>query len=137
MKTKFSPIVKIRKNELEKIQKVISVINNNILKKEEEILLFEQNYTKLETPTNGNISKLNIYNMQINMQRNKLKSLQLQLNGLVLQKEEVTEHLRFANIEYEKIRYLEQEIIDEKLLLEKKQEAKDMDEIAIMLFDRN
>jgi len=137
LKTKFSPIVKIRKNELEKIQKVISAINNNIAKKEEEILLFEQNYTNLETPISGNISELNVYNMQINIQRNKLKNLQLQLNGLILQKEETTELLRLANIEYEKIKYLEQEIIDEKLLFIKKQEDKEMDEIAIMLFDKN
>ena len=54
MKTKFDSVVKIKKQEIDKIEKNIQKINSSIKMLEEKIKELKNNYDSLSLPVRGN-----------------------------------------------------------------------------------
>jgi flagellar biosynthesis chaperone FliJ len=134
VKTKFDVLVKLKKLDVDKLSKEIAKQNNKIAKANQELTLFKEELAQIKYPKSGNFSIITqIKTMQdallnqINLKKEEINFLQNQKNILSLQ-------LKNKEIEYEKMKYLQGEEIKKAVIKLQKQEAKNIDEIAIMLF---
>ncbi len=133
MKTKFDSVVKIKKQEVEKIERNIEKINSSILMLKNKITNLKQSLNSLSLPQNGNFSIIQQINLQKNILLDEIKNYENQINFLENRKSELIKELKKANIEYEKMKYLQNEEIKKQIKQKRLQEAKKIDEIAIML----
>ncbi|NPA55393.1 MAG: FliJ family protein [Epsilonproteobacteria bacterium] len=136
MKTKFDSLVKLKKMEVEKIENEISQINNQISTLQTQIDQLTQELLQITLPKEGNFAVITqisamkkAINEQIELKRQNIAFLRGQKNLL-------NEKLKEANLEYEKMKYLQAEEIKKYLQKLKEKEAKNLDEIALMLFQR-
>jgi len=136
MKTKFSQIVKLKQRKVDEIENEMLDVRN---KKKDIIVNIEdlmKELKEINTPNSGAFSEINIANMHLKNLSNQKKSFEEEIVLLNRQIEGLKELHKEANIDFEKIKYLDNEEI-KKILQEKKvEENKNMDEIANLLFSR-
>jgi flagellar biosynthesis chaperone FliJ len=137
VKTKFDAIVKLKKLEVDKVRREITKQNGKITKANQELLKLNEEFNKIEYPKSGNFSLItqiktlqNALLNQINLKKDEIKFLENQKNLLNAQ-------LKDKEIEYEKMKYLQGEEIKKIINKMKKEENKNIDEIALMLFKGN
>ncbi|WP_456489427.1 flagellar export protein FliJ [Caminibacter pacificus] len=133
MKTKFDSVVKLKKQQVEKIQNDIQKINKAVLELSSKIEELKASLMQLTLPKSGSFSKITQINTQKTLLRNEIQNLQNQINILNNRKNELLEELKKARIEYEKMKYLQGEEIKKQLKEIKLKESREMDEIAILL----
>ncbi len=137
MTTKFSPILKVKNLDVEKLENEIAKLNNQKKTIQSDIQILKDELKNSFLPKNGTINQLkqNYFTNNIIKENIKLKlenidflDEQIKSNELLLKK---------AMLEYEKMKHLHQ--VEERKILEKikKQEAKDLDEIGTLLFTIN
>ncbi len=137
MKTKFDSIVKVKKQAIDNIQRNIQKINASIQKLKEEIDSLNSSFLSLEIPKEGNFAILNQIKHQQSILRDEIKRLENQVVILENRKRELLKELKKANIEYEKMKYLQSEEIKKELKRLKLKELREMDELAILLRKSN
>jgi flagellar biosynthesis chaperone FliJ len=137
MKTKFSAVIKVRKQKVEKIERDIQRINSSILKVKQQIEDLQNILFSLIPPFKGNFSLFSQIKTQQKMLREEIEKLNNQILFLENRKKELLDELKKANIEYEKMKYLEMQEIKKLIKQQKLKEARDMDEIAIILRKNN
>ncbi len=136
MKTKFDSIVKIKKNEADKIEKNIQKVNFSINDLKIKISFFNKKLQTFSFPLKGTFNELKqIKIMQENL-INEIKNFENQIKFLENRKKELLEFFKEANIEYEKMKYLQKTEIKKQLKEAGKKESLEMDEIAILLNNR-
>ncbi len=137
MKTKFSQIVKLKQRRVDEIENEMLDVRNKKKVLLSKIEALEKEVLEIKVPKSGSFVEINITNMH-------LKNLSLQkktCNENILLLDRQIEGLKVlykeANIDYEKIKYLDNEEI-KRILNEKKiEENKNMDEIANLLFSKH
>jgi flagellar biosynthesis chaperone FliJ len=133
MKTKFSAVVKVKKQAVDKLQRDIQKINVSILDLKNKIESLEKILISLTPPQNGNFSVFSQIRTQQNMLRDEIKKFENQIMVLENRKNELMNELKKANIEYEKMKYIEAQEIKKLIKQNKLKESRDMDELAILL----
>jgi flagellar biosynthesis chaperone FliJ len=136
-KTEFTDIIKIEKNKLQKLEKqlknefsIISQANKMIETMENEIL-------KIDYPISGNFSTLQQYNLAMHNMKGeivKLETQRVQAQNRII---DIRENMKLVNMELEKFKYLEDEVLKQRSLDIQKKESKELDEIATILFSIN
>lgn len=137
MNTKFDPVLKIKKQDLDKCEADMIQNNQLIASKNREIdsLLIELG--EIDVPKSGSywdfkntqdvkkafLGEIDKVRAEISMLKNIQKKLQ--------------ESYRLAFIEYEKIKYLQDNEIKKMISQIKKNESKNLDEVGMMLFKSN
>jgi chromosome segregation ATPase len=119
LKTKYDSIVKIKKESVSKIERDIQKINNAILKIAEKIEDLKESLFKFSFPSSGTFSKIQQAKIAQNALKEEIKTYENQLSMLQSRKKDLLEEIK--------------KIIKEMRL----KEARDMDEIALLLRDRN
>ncbi|RUM55408.1 MAG: hypothetical protein DSY40_04065 [Nautilia sp.] len=134
VKTKFDSIVKLKKMEVDKIQREIIKQNSLIAKAEKELESLKEELNSIQYPKSGNFSLITQIKTLQNalLQQIKLKNDEIQF--LRNQKNLLSGQLKEKELEYEKMKYLQGEEIKKIVKKIKKEEEKSMDEIALMLF---
>lgn len=134
VKTKFDSIVKLKKMEVDKIQREIVKQNSLIVKAEKELESLKEELNSIQYPKSGNFSLITQMKTLQNalLQQIKLKNDEIQF--LRNQKNLLSGQLKEKELEYEKMKYLQGEEIKKIVKKIKKEEEKSMDEIALMLF---
>jgi len=137
MTTKFSQLAKLRKQKLESIEIEIAIANrqkrdalSNIQRLNEEINL-------VVIPKKGNFSEISIRNDAIRSVSIRKKAQEELIVSLNRHLEELQKAYKSANIEYEKIKYLEERELQKRIKKIKLKESKELDEIANMLYNTN
>ena len=133
MKTKFSQILKVKQRRVDEIENELMDVRfqkRKTLTKIEEIV---KEIAGLKTPQSGSFAEINISHTYLKSLSNQKKSKEEEIIQLDQQIEGIKELYKEANIEFEKVKYLEDLEIEKKLQEIKVQEAKDMDEIANLL----
>ena len=137
MSSIYTKISKINRQKLDKVESDLYVIRQAIFKIEDEIGNIYNYINNLVIPQNGDIKLLNSFQESrrvLNLQKGIL-ARDLQVKSLELSKKQ--QEYKESKLEYEKIKYLEEEEIAKKLEKLKKDEAKELDEISSQLFKRN
>ena len=136
MKTKFSQLVKVKKRRVDEIENELLDIQNqrrSILIKIEDIL---KEISLIKTPKSGSFSQINISHMHLKNFSTQKRTYEEEIIRVDRQIIGLKELYKEANIEFEKVKYLEDLEIKKQLQLLKIKENKDMDEIANLLFTK-
>jgi len=88
-------------------------------------------------PKKGNFSYFNQIKSQQFFIRDEINRIKTQIIMLENRKKELFEELKKANIEYEKVKYLQIQEIKKIIKKNRLKEAREMDEIAILLRNLN
>ena len=134
MKTRFTSLVHIKKNIVQKSERLLQQANanfNNAKKALQESLAFLQQIT---LPSHGKITEFLANRALLEAQRMVIQHNQEWLQYTQKEVQEAKEQLKRDMIEYEKYKYLEYEEMQKVLKEIKIQEAKDLDEIALMTY---
>ena len=136
MKTKFDQIVKLKKLDVEKIERELLKQNQKIEKANQELTQFKIEFSKFEYPKTGNFALITQFKTMQTAFLREIKQKEEELVFLENQKTLLQGQLKDKQLEYEKIKYLQGEEIKKMVKKLKKEEAKNIDEIALMLFKR-
>jgi hypothetical protein len=137
MKTKFLPIVNVKKQIVKRVENELTNINFKIKSIENEIIAIEDEIINTQMPQSGTFSIMvaaqettAIYRSQIKLKKEDLKQVELQ-------KMNINRKLKNANLEYEKVKHLHDVEIQKRIKEMKKKEELEMNEVALMLFNNN
>lgn len=136
MKTQYSSLVKIKKERLEMMEKAVQSCHQTIAQVKENIEKSYEQLRSIEAPEKGDFAlfrqmQLLKHRAQDEIGFNK-HNLVIAENGLI----KAMQQLKTANIEHEKFKYLETNEIEKVLKAQKLKEAKELDEIALIGFNK-
>jgi flagellar export protein FliJ len=133
----YSKISKINKQKLDKIESELFILKSEIKKINRQIDETYEAISSLVIPQNGTIKELNVFAQRrqvLNAQKDRQKKV---LNTKNMELGYKQQSYKKAKLEYEKIKYLEEQELNEKLKKLKKDEQKELDEISNLLFKRD
>lgn len=136
MKTKYSQLLKVKKQRVDTIESEIALLNSKkeLIKKEIEELISQMDGIK--KPKEG---KFGIF-LSASYSFDKLHSFKKDKEEILRQKEselsQKRQEYKMALMEYEKIKYLEDLLIEQKLDKIKKDEQKLLDELSTLTYKR-
>ena len=136
MKTKFSSLVKLKKNKMQESEQGLSKANIALSDAKNAL---EESYLSLdniEEPQGGTISSLLATRTLLTSQRNLIMKNKEWINFANSQLLQAKKQLKKDMIEYEKFNYLEVQEIKKIIKKQKEQEAKDLDEVALMTYSK-
>ena len=136
MKTRYTSLVSVKKNLMQKSERALQSANANLQSAMSALELSFTELSSIETPTTGQISEFLSSRVLLDAQRNLIKHNEEWVLFTKKEIEEAQEQLKKDMIEYEKFNYLELQEIKDILHKRKIQEAKDLDEIALMTYDK-
>ena len=137
MKTRFSSLVGVKENIMKKSETVLQHANANLNSALEALEISFDTLGDLLTPSSGQISDFLSHRTLLDSQRIVIKHNR---DWVAFARDEISkakEQLKIDTIEFEKFRYLEVEEIKEILHKQKIQEAKDLDEIALVTYEKH
>ena len=111
-KTQFTDILKIKKNKIKEIEQKIQKVRFGIAKNKERIQEIEEDILNIEYPISGYFSVLQQYNLAMNNMKSDIYNLENQIeqaNNIIAQ---LQEELKLANLEFEKFKFLNDEVLE-------------------------
>ena len=130
----FGKIAKVNKQKVQKVENELFVLKSNIRVIEKKIKDIYADIDQLNIPANGEARELMLFQEQRKLLNNQKSRDQRELNVKNLELANKYQEYKRAKMEYEKIKYLEEQEIIKKIEKLKKQEQKDLDEISNMLY---
>jgi len=134
LKTRFTSLVHVKKNIMQKSERILQQANANLKKAKkalEDSLAFLHD---ISLPSHGKIAEFMANRALFDAQRAIIQHNEEWLAYTKKEVQQAKEQLKKDMIEYEKYKYLEYEEMQKALKKIKIQEAKDLDEIAIMTY---
>ncbi|MDQ7042071.1 MAG: flagellar export protein FliJ [Sulfurimonas sp.] len=136
MKTRYTSLVSVKKNIMQKSERVLQSANANL---SSALMALELSFSELQnipSPTSGQISEFLSARTLLDSQRAIIQHNQEWAEFARNEIKNAQEKLKLDMIEYEKFNYLELEEIKKILLKQKHEEAKELDEIALMTYKK-
>lgn len=137
MKTRYSSLVTLKKNNLDKSQREVQRAYRDLHNADEALNLSYENLQRLSAPNHGTIRQLQASRIILQSQRELITHNQEWVTYAMKQLQIAQEVLKTSMIEYEKFKYLEHEEVKKILKQQKNAEVKELDEIASITFHRN
>lgn len=135
MKTRYSSLVSVKKNIMQKSERVLQTANANL---NSALVALELSYEELKNIhalTTGQISDFLSSRSLLDSQRAIIQHNQEWVEFARSEIRTAQERLKIDMIEYEKFNYLEVQEIKEILAKRKFEEAKELDEVALMTYE--
>jgi flagellar biosynthesis chaperone FliJ len=136
MKTKFTSLVTVKKNSMQKSERVVQNANATLNSAHTALELSRKSLQSIEAPTNGSMQEFLASRTLLDFTRANIQHNQKWLEFAQNQLRAAKEQLKFDMIEYEKFKYLDLEEIKKIIKKQKIQEAKELDEVALMTHTR-
>lgn len=135
MKTKFTPLVALRKNKVDEAEQLLQKNAQEINSKQVEIdnLVREFAQWSLNEPKSGLYQEYLTFSHHKDEYRAAIDAKALELAQLKQERVALQENFRIQNMEYEKAKYLDSTEVKKILDALKRKESADMDEISVML----
>ncbi len=130
----FGKIAKVNKQKVQKVENELFVLKSNVRAIEKKIKDIYTDIDQLNIPANGEARVLMLFQEQRKLLNNQKSRDQRELNVKNLELANKYQEYKKAKMEFEKIKYLEEQEIIKKIEKLKKQEQKDLDEISNMLY---
>lgn len=134
MNSKFTSIVKVRKQQMDKVETLLAKARFQKSELEQKLALTCKEIKETEVPSSGSISLMNLFREKLDILRKEKIRLDKQVEVKTNEVNQLQDKYKKAHIEHEKIKYLENQDFKEWLDKIKKEEQLDMDEISNMLF---
>ncbi len=134
MKTRFSSLVNVKKNTMQKSESAFQKANAVFFSAKEALKNSLEQLQDIAPPQNGQIADFLANRTLLDAQRSLINHNKEWVNFSEAEMQKAKEQLKLDTIEYEKFKYLEYE--EQKSLIKKAKikEAKDLDEIALMTY---
>jgi len=136
MKTRFSSLVSVKKDSMQKSERVVKEANQNLHNAQQALSESLQQLQEIALPQEGIISDFLANRTLLDAQRTLIKHNEEWVAYARQELFNAQEELKHAMIEYEKFKYLEVEEIKKILDARKLQERKDLDEVALMTYEK-
>jgi len=133
-KTKFDSLVKLKKLKIDEKEREITKLNNQIKIAYDELQTIKKEIKNFKYPKEGNFALITQFKLMQNAIFNQIKEKENYINFLENQKNILSNQLKELYLEYEKMKYLQAEEIKKYIKKLKQKEAKELDEIALMLY---
>ena len=136
MKTRFSSLLAIKKSTMQKSEKALQSANIDLNNAKTALELSYNSLKDVAPPQTGTMAQMQASRTLLDAQRGLIVHNKEWIEFAKKQLELAKEKLKLDMIEHEKFKYLELEEI-KKIVKEKKiQEAKDLDEVALMTYSK-
>lgn len=136
MKTKYSQLLKLRKQQVDSIENKIAILNKYKNMLNDEITDISKDVNNLKIPKKGRFKKLLAQNHSFEIQMNLKREKEFLLLEKLQEIKNAQSEYKIALMEFEKIKYLEDLQIQKKLEKLKKDEQKMLDEVSTMNYKR-
>ncbi len=136
MKTRFTPLVTIKKSAMEKSERVVQQKNAELNSATMALEIAYTTLSTIDTPQSGNISNLLATRTLLSSARTTIKTNKEWITFAKEQVELAKQQLKIDMVEYEKFNYLEVEEIKKILKEIKLKETKELDEIALVTYSK-
>ncbi len=136
MKSKYSPLVKLKKKELDRVERDLIRANNVFSAASTAV---DDAYILLSTlslPDHGSVSMLLQSQAMIQAQHIEIQQCVDRLALAKAQQLQIGRQFKASMIEYEKFKYLETQEMQAHMVKTKKEEAKMLDEIGVITYKR-
>ncbi len=132
--SKFAPIVKVKKQQRDKVETLLAKARYEKQELEQELVMMSKEMSELHMPKSGSISLMSMSRERLGIMR---RGKELLKQSVMVKQSEIDQlidkHKR-AHLEFEKMKYLEDQDFAQKIEEIKKKEQLDMDEISNILF---
>jgi len=136
MKTRYSSLVSVKKNIMNKSEQVLQKANLNFKNANDALNQSLKSLQEVVTPKSGQISEFLANRTLLEYQRSIIKHNEDWVEYFKKEISQIKEQLKSDMIEYEKFKYLEVQEIQKILKEQKIKDAKDLDEVALMTHTR-
>ena len=137
MKTRFSSLVTLKKSAVSKSEQVVQKANATLNSATMAPSLSYDLLENIDTPHQGTMAELLANRTLLSSQRGLIEHNKEWVKFSKNQAKQAKEQLKLDMIEHEKFKYLELEEIKKVLKKRKLEEAKALDEVALMTHGRN
>jgi len=134
MKTRFSSLVTLKKSTMDKSERVVQNANADLNSASMALQIAYNTLDDIKTPQSGTMSKMLASRTLFSSQRGLIEQNKEWVTFAKTQVKSAQEQLKLDMIEHEKFKYLELEEIKKIIKKIKLQEAKDLDEVALMTY---
>lgn len=135
MKTKFTQLVKLKKQQLNEIEIELVTINNKIASLKDEINKINEAIKSISKPSKGTFRELNSTQEAFHSYMFEIEELNKRVESLILKRNQVELKMKELYVEYEKFKYLEATEIKKILKEQKRKEEEELNEISVMLYN--
>lgn len=132
MKTKFTPLVKLKKSTMDKSEQLVQKANADLNSASTALQISYNSLDEIDAPSEGTMQEFLASRTLLDSGRDLIRHNKEWVVYAKNQVNQAKEKLKLDMIEYEKFKYLEFQEMQQKLKEKKIQEMKDLDEIALM-----
>ena len=136
MKTRYTSLVSVKKNTMQKSEQVLESANTNLNNALTALEISFNELSDISTPQTGQITEFLSIRALLDAQRAMIKNNEEWVEFAKNEILQAKKQLKVDMIEFEKFNYLELEEVKKVLNKIKIQEAKDLDEVALMTYDK-
>ena len=134
MKTRYTSLVRVKKNIMQKSERTLQRANANLNNAQIALNLSFESLKDIDSPQVGQISDFLSSRMLLDAQRGVIRHNEEWVEFAKQEIQKAQEELKQNMMEYEKFNYLEIEEIKKIIQQQKKAEAKELDEVALMTY---
>lgn len=134
MKSRFSPLVKVKKNSMQKSERFLQKATVNLNSASSALELSYNTLKDIAPPSHGTMNQMLASRTLLSSQRELIKHNQEWVAFAKNQVEQARVQLKADMIELEKFQYLELQEIKQELKKKAVLEAKNLDEVALMAY---
>lgn len=136
MKSRYTPLVKLKKKDLDHAERDLIAANNALANASDALDHAYKTLLELSLPTHGTVAKLVQSQMIIQAQHTSIEQCRERLVTAEQQQLEMQNRFKSAMIDFEKFKYIELQEAQAAIAKIKKEEAKMLDEIGIMTYQK-
>ncbi len=135
MRTRYTSLVSVKKNIMQKSERVLQAKNSALQNAQEALQNSLNELSYIQAPQQGVIADFLSNRALLDAQRSLIHHNEQWLSFAQREVNEAKEELKRDMLEYEKYQYLELQEIEAMKKKQKIKEAKELDEIALLTFD--
>jgi len=136
VQTRFTSLVKLKKSTMQKSERVVQKANADLNSAAMALKISYDSLKDVEAPSSGNMVDFLASRTLLDSQRGLIKHNNEWVSYAKTQVEAAKQQFKLDMMEHEKFKYLELEEIKKEIKKLKVKEAKDLDEVALMTYDR-
>lgn len=136
MKSKYAPLVKLKKKSLDNAERALIGANNALSSASDKLNRAYEYLSNMSIPSHGSVSEFSQATAMIHAQHLSIEQCQLALQAAQMKQIQMREHFKMAMMDFEKFKYLEVQEMNAHIKVLKDQEAKMLDEIGTMIYKR-